>query len=180
MSKERIKIISLVGLLVFGLLITGRLIYNAKWLNANLVHQSEQIPGVISVQVVGSSGQQEFDVRVGQVTDLEETSAMLSKLAGKLPIRYLDSRSPQLENVYSQMQFALQEGIVRGDFVQMQQLVEQLGAKAGVQVNLSMDSDEIYLTLTQGSHQLIGVLDRHGEGKFLPSEVQPADKGGNS
>ncbi|CAA7602498.1 Hypothetical protein DEACI_3173 [Acididesulfobacillus acetoxydans] len=180
MTKERIKIISLVGLLVFGLLLSGRLLYNEKWVDANLIRQSQQIPGVVSVGVVNSSGQQEFDVTTKNVSDLSQTSAMLSKLAGKLPIRYLDNRTPAQEALYNQMQFALQEGIVRGDFVRMAQEVAALGKDAGMQVNLTMDSNEIYLTLTQGTHQLVAVLDRHGEGKFLPSEARAVSKGGST
>ncbi len=58
MTKERIKVISLVGLLVFGLLLSGRLIYNKKWVDANLIRQSQAIPGVVSVQVVDVGGRQ--------------------------------------------------------------------------------------------------------------------------
>ncbi|MHB1652767.1 MAG: hypothetical protein ACYCVD_09865 [Desulfitobacteriaceae bacterium] len=177
MTKERIKLISLVGLLIFGLLLSGRLIYNKKWVDANL-RQSEQIPGIVSVMVVGSSSQQEFDVTTKNVQDLAKTSQLLANLAGKLPIRFLDERNATLEKVFNQMQFALQEGIARGNFTEMQQKIEDLGTKAGIQVKLSIDSDTVYVILNQGSHQLVSVLERHGEGRFLSSEGNPAAKGG--
>lgn len=169
-TKERIKVISLVGLLVFSLLLSGRLIYNSKWVNANLVRQSQQIPGVLSVQTVGSTGQQELDVMTKNVQDLQKTSRELEKIAGKLPIRLLDNRNTSLDNVYKQMQFSLQEGIVKGNFTEMEQKVNEIGTKAGVKVNLTMDDNAIYLILSQDSNQLLSVLERHGDGKFLLSE----------
>ncbi len=178
MTKERIKVISLVGLLVFGLLLSGRLIYNKKWVDANLIRQSQAIPGVVSVRVVDVGGRQEFDVVTSGVQDLATTSQALTKVAGKLPIRFLDQRNSTLEQVLQQMQFALQEGIARGNYTEMQVRVQEIGQKAGADVGLSMDSDGIYLTLTQGKYQLVSVLDRHGAGTFLPSEANPTEKGG--
>lgn len=178
MSKERIKIISLVGLLVFGLLLSGRLIYNNKWVDANLIRQSQAIPGVISVQVVNVAGVQEFNVVTSGVQDLASMSRALKKVAGKLPIRLLDQRSSTLEQVFNQMQFALQEGIARGNFTEMKARVLDIGQKAGVDVRLSMDSEAIYLSLTQGGKQLVSVLNRHGDATFLPSSANSAAKGG--
>lgn len=178
MTKERIKVISLVGLLVFGLLLSARLIYNEKWVDANLVRQSQAIPGVVSVRVVDVGGQKEFQVVTSKVEDLAATSQALTKVAGKLPIRLLDRRNSALKKVFDDMQFALQEGIARGNYTEMRARVLDIGQKAGVDVHVEMDSDEIYLTLTQGDNQLLSVLDRHNQGTFLPSEANTAGKGG--
>ena len=70
------------------------------------------------------------------------------------------------------MQFALQEGMARGNFTEMAQNVRTQAEKAGVQLELEMDNDAIYVVLNQGDAQLIEVIERHGQVKFLPSEKQ--------
>jgi len=170
MTKQRITLISLAGLLVFSLLFGGQMLYKRNWVNANILEQSRQIPGVVSAKVVEVNGQQELDVVIGRITDLRQASAALSQLAGARPIRFLDSRNAKLEQLFNQMQFALQEGISRGNFTEMADRVSEQAEKAGVKLHLAMDSEAIYLVLNEGDAQLVAVLERHGQSRFLPSE----------
>ena len=170
MTKQRITLISLVGLLVFGLLMVGQILYKKNWLDASMLEQSKQIPGVLSAKIAEVNGQQELDVITKQMSDLPKSSEMLKKLAGKIPIRIFDQRDFELEQILGKMQFSLQEGIVKGNFTEMEQNVTSLAKKSGVQIDLNMDSDEIYLVLNKGEAQLVTVLDRHSQGLFLTSE----------
>lgn len=172
MTKQRILLISLVGLLVFGLLLGSKVVYQKKWIDVSILSQSQQIPGVASAKTVQKNGQSEIDVVTNQMTNLRQVSLSLEKLAGELPIRYLDRTNETLDNLFGQMQFALQEGIARGNFTEMAQNVRMQAEKAGVQLELEMDNDAIYVILNQGDAQLIEVLERHGQVKFLPSEKQ--------
>ncbi|MFZ3102997.1 MAG: hypothetical protein WA131_02475 [Desulfitobacteriaceae bacterium] len=170
MTKQRITLISLVGLLVFGLLIVGQILYQKNWVDTSILKQSQQIHGVLSVKVVEVNGQKELDVVTSRVSDLPKTSEKLEKLAGAIPIRYFDERSFELEQILNQMQFALQESIIKGNFTEMEQNVKLIADKSGVQLDLNMDSDQIYLVLTKGETQLVTVIERHSQAKFLRSE----------
>ena len=52
----------------------------------------------------------------------------------------------------------------------MAQTVRKQAEQAGVKLELTMDSEAIYLTLNQNDAQLVAVLERHGQGRLLPSE----------
>lgn len=172
MTKQRITLISLVGLLIFGLLLGGKVIYQKQWVDATRLHQSQQIPGVVSVKTISNNSQQALVVVTKHMTNLRQSSLSLEKIAGQLPIQYQDQRNDQLETLFDQMQFALQEGIVRGNFTEMEQTVKAQAEKAGVQMEMEMDSDAIYVTLNQGESQLLEVIERHGQGQFLASEKE--------
>jgi len=170
MTKQRITLVSLAALVVFGLLLGGQLIYTRTWVDSNLLRHSREIAGVTAAKVTEVNGQKELDVTVDQVADLRAASQELMKLAGKMPIRLLDRRSAELTKLLGQMEFSLQEGLVRGNFVEMEKTVAELAAQQGVEANLAMDSEAVYLTLSKGSAQLVEVLERHGQGSFLASE----------
>lgn len=170
MTKQRVAVISLVGILVFSLLLGGQLIYKNKWVNGTLMQESQEIPGVISAQVVTRDGQSELQVKTGEVEDLQKVSLQLQKIAGKHPILFIDQRTKDLEQVFQQMQFPLQESIVRGNFTEMEQRIKELAQQSGVELSLTMDSEAIYLTLSKDQNQLVAVIERHGQGKFLPSQ----------
>lgn len=68
------------------------------------------------------------------------------------------------------MQFAVQEGIASGNFTVMAQNLRTQAENEGVNLELEMDSDAIYLILNQDPAQLIEVIERNGQGDFLASE----------
>ena len=172
MTKQRILLISLVGLLIFGLLLGGKVIYQKKWTDVTILSQSQQIPGVVSAKTVQKDGQQEMVVVTKHMTNLRQASLALEKLAGKSPIQYLDRNNDSINKLFGQMQFAIQEGISRGNFTEMAQNVRAQAEKAGVQLELEIDNDAIYVIMNQGDAQLIEVIERHGQVNFLPSEKQ--------
>lgn len=170
MTKQRIALISLVGLLVFGLLLSGQFVYKNKWVNGTLTQKSQQIQGVLSAEIISHDGQSEILVQTRQVDNLQNVSLQLQRISGMRPIRFVDQRTPELERIFQQMQFPIQEGIERGNFTQMDQTLRELADNTGVSMSLAMDSAAIYLTLSKQEGQLVAVLERHGQGAFLPSE----------
>ena len=172
MTRQRILLISFIGILIFGLLLGGTFVYQKKWVDVSILHQSQQISGVISAKTVQSNGQKELLVGTNHLSNLRETSQELEKLAGNLPIRYLDRTNDSLNILFGQMQFAIQEGISRGNFIEMEQSLKNQADKAGIQLELEMDSDAIYVVMNQGNAQLIEVIERHGQARFLPSEKE--------
>ena len=172
MTNRRILMISLVGFLIFGLLLGGKVLYQKKWVDVSILNQSQQIPGVVSAKVMNSNSRKEMVVVTDQLTNLRQVSQKLKKLSENVPIRFVDQRNASLEKVFGQIQFALQEGIARGNFTEMAQNVRAQAEKEGVQLELEMDNDAIYLILNQEQAQLIEVIERNGQGKFLPTEKE--------
>ncbi|WP_434512685.1 hypothetical protein [Desulfitobacterium sp. AusDCA] len=169
MMKQRIARVSLIGMLIFGLLLGGQILYKNNWTNGQLVKDSRQISGVLSAQVVTENGQQILEVKVDHVQNLKKVGEQLENIAGQRPIRFNDQRTPELEKVLAQMEFPLQESVARGNFTEMQQKLQELADQAGVTLELSMDNEGIYLNLTKGQAQLVEVIERHAQGKFLES-----------
>jgi len=172
MVKQRILLISLVGFLIFGLLIGGKVVYQKKWQDVSIMSQSQQIPGVVSAKIVNNEGQKELDVVTNKLTNFRSAGLALQKLADNLPIRFFDQNNEALKKVFGQMQFALQKGIATGDFTEMEQTVRVQAEKAGVQLELEIDNDAIYVILNQGDAQLVEVIERHGQVNYLPTEKQ--------
>ena len=170
MDKQRILLISLVSLLIFGLLLGGMFVYQIKWQDASILRQSQQIPGVVSAKIVKSNGQKEINVVTNKLTNLRQACQALQKLDDESPIRFLDQNNEALKKVFAQLQFAFQEGIATGDFTDMEQTVRVQAEKAGIELELEIDSDAIYVILNQGDAQLIEVIERQGQVKYLPSE----------
>lgn len=169
MANRRILLISFVGFVIFGVLLGGKLIYQKQWVDVSILSQSQEIPGVVSAKVVNVKDVKEMDVVTDKLTNLRQSSQTLAGLADNLPIRFLDHRNESLEKLFGQMQFALQEGIALGNFTTMEQSLRAQAEKAGVQLELEMDNEAIYLILNQGQAQLIEVIERKGQGKFLAS-----------
>jgi hypothetical protein len=172
MVKQRILLISLVGFLIFGLLLGGKVVYQKKWQDVSVLRQSQQISGVVSAKVVNNNGLKEMDVVTNKLTNFRQASLALQKLADNLPIRFLDQNNDALKKVFGQIQFALQEGIALGNFKEMEQNVRIQAEKAGIQLELEIDNDAIYVILNQGDAQLLEVIERHGQVKYLPTEKQ--------
>lgn len=172
MMKQRIARVSLIGILIFGLLLGGQILYRNNWTNGQLTKDSREISGVQSAQVLTENGRQILEVKVDHVQNLEKVGKQLESIAGQRPIRFNDQRTSELEKVLAQMEFPLQESVARGNFTEMQQKLQLLADQAGVTLELSMDDEGIYLNLTKGEAQLVEVIERHAQGKFLESERQ--------
>lgn len=167
MTKQRITVVSIVGLLVFGLLLGGQMIYKRNWVDADLIQNIEQIPGIESAQITKVNGINELEVKTKQVKHLKKMASELEKNAAGMPIRIIDDRSAELETVYEQMQFAIQEGITRGNFSEMADRLQEQAQQAGSDLDLTIDSNNIYLSLTAHDRQLISIIERRGQGTFI-------------
>ncbi len=172
MINRRILLISLVGFLIFGVLLGGKIIYQKQWVDVSILSKSQEIPGVVSSKVVSKNSLKEMVVVTDQLTNLRQASQALKKLADNVPIRFIDQRNDSLDKLFGQIQFALQEGIVLGNFTEMAQSVRAQAEKEGVQIELEMDNEAIYVILNQEQAQLIEVIERNGQGKFLPTEKE--------
>jgi len=172
MEKQRILLISLVGFLIFALLLGGKFVYQKKWQDVSILRESQKIIGVESAKIVNNKGLKELDVVTNKMTNLRLAGLALQELDDKLPIRYLDQNNDTLNELFGQMQFAIQEGMARGNFTEMAQNIRSQADKAGVQLELEIDNNALYVILNQEDAQLVEVIERHGQVKYLPTEKQ--------
>lgn len=170
MTKQRIALISVVALAVFALLLGGQTLYKRNYSDAAVLKQVLQIPGVTGAEVIKHNGSDLLVVETTRVSNLRQMVQELDQVEGTLPILIRDERNSELEEVYDEMQFAIQEGIVRGNFTEMAESVEEQAAQAGVEAQLAMDGQRIYLTLNQEEAQLVAVIERYAQGAYLPTE----------
>ena len=169
MTKQRIALISLIAIIVFGSLLGGELVYKRVWINDALSQETMQVHGISSAKMKSIDGKTELLIQTNQIDDLQKVSQQLQQIAGVNPIRLVDRRTPELVNLFQSMQFPIQEGIENGNFSQMKLALQELADEAGVDINLTMDNAAIYLTLTREEGQLVAVIERHDQGAFLPS-----------
>ena len=167
MARQRLTRISIIGILVFALLIGARLLYEEQWIGNLITKETKSIPGINSVEILKEQGNQEMLVTTENVTDLQSLSHELLKISDTTPIRILDQRNETLEKVYQKMQFTIYEGIELGNFREMEEILNKQAEGAGVELNLSMDDKAVYLNLTQGENQLLSVIERQGQNLFL-------------
>lgn len=167
MTKQEITRIALVALTVFCLLLAGNALYKKYWVEKNLTLQVGNIAGVVAAQIVESDGKNELDVQTRNVTDLPQICEKLDNISRGVPIRFIDSRSAELTDLYREMQFALQEGIATGNFTQMAGEIKDQAKKAGAEVQVDVDGKRIYLVLSKGGAQLVSVLERQDPGLYL-------------
>lgn len=169
MTKQRIALISLIAIIVFGSLLGGELVYKKLWINDALSQETMKVHGISSAKMKSIDGKAELLVQTNLIDDLQKVSQQLLQIAGVNPIRLVDHRTPELVNLFQSMQFPIQEGIVNGNFSDMEASLKELAANAGVDLKLTMDNTAIYLTLTREEGQLVAVVERHDQGAFLPS-----------
>jgi hypothetical protein len=169
MTKQRIALISLIAIIVFGSLLGGELVYKKVWINDALSQESMQVHGISSAKMKSIDGKTELMVQTNLIDDLQKVSLQLQQIAGVNPIRLVDHRTPELVDLFQSMQFPIQEGIANGNFSHMEASLKELAAKAGVDLKLNMDNSAIYLTLTKEEGQLVAVVERQDRGAFLPS-----------
>ena len=74
MTKQRLTLISLVGIVIFALLLSGKLLYENKILNGSLITESQQIEGVVSAEIHNYQETSEMLVNTSQVADLQKLS----------------------------------------------------------------------------------------------------------
>lgn len=83
MTNRRILLISLVGFLIFGLLLGGKFVYQKQWVDVTILSQSQEIPGVVSAKVESHNGLKEMVVKTNQITNLRQACQILKKVSGK-------------------------------------------------------------------------------------------------
>lgn len=132
-------------------------------------------PAIVSYSVTDTATGKVLTLHLGDLPDLApvytgaDQAATQVLGAGNYTIALQDRRTAELSEDYHQIHFALQEGIARGTFSQMDTQVQAEAKGLGLsRVRVTVDKDHVFVQLHKGSDYLYDVLPRH----------TAADKGG--
>jgi hypothetical protein len=125
----------------------------------------QTIQGVQSVQVVNGNPNV-ITVQLGKVKDLQTTYHSLTQtitetLGSNQPITILDHRNSILTQDDESLQPIILEGLAKGNYVEMILQVKQAAVKLGINVRVTMDSQNVFVQLEQGSYYLYDVQSYH-------------------
>ncbi|MBP2644885.1 MAG: hypothetical protein H6Q75_325 [Firmicutes bacterium] len=105
-------------------------------------------------------------VSLGEVSDLQKTyNEILSvsqNVLGRKPFSVIlkDRRTPELEKVYYDTHYYVQEAVVTGKFSAMAEAVKTRAAASQVEAKVYVDSKYMYVSLTHGQAALYSVVPR--------------------
>ncbi|WP_258360454.1 hypothetical protein [Moorella sulfitireducens (nom. illeg.)] len=166
----RLHFILLAALLTLGLLSGGQWVYRHYSQEKPLAATLKANPAVQEVTVTRAAEDLEVKVTLGPGADLPQAYRQVQEAVGKLYGReqvelvIQDHRSPYLEGLWRQCQFAVYEAAARGNFTQMAATVEELARRSGIdRYAVDVDTDFIYLQFSQGQDYLYQVIPRSND-----------------
>lgn len=161
--------------LTLTVLFGGQLLWN-KYAVANPINKMLQnINGVESVTIgrLNEQGKNNEKVKVlyiklknvsnlqvvyGEIIDgLKHVDA-----GNKFDIVIQDTRTPELEQFYYNIHYYVQEAIFTGNFATMADRINAKASGAGVDAQIYVDTQNIYLKMTKGNAEMYVVVSRNG------------------
>lgn len=165
----RVPVIVIAALLTLVLLFGFNVFYREVRIEKPLLDGVKQVKEVKDLKLFNRDGKQVLRVRLGEVADLQRTYIAVREKAGQVfgsrpyLIEIVDNPSPELEKIYYNLQFPLQEALVRGNFTEMKKAVEAETAPSGVEARVYIDQENLYLQLKKGDHYLYRIFPRSPE-----------------
>ncbi|MDK2815449.1 MAG: hypothetical protein PWR22_77 [Moorella sp. (in: firmicutes)] len=163
----RLHFIFLAALLTVGLLTGGQWAYRHYSREKPLANTLKAIPAVQEATVTRMAERLEIRVILGPGADLpqayRQVQEAVHRLYGEEQVKLViqDRRSPALESLWRESQFAVYEAAVRGNFTQMAATVDRLARQAGIDhYAVNVDDNYIYLQFSQGQDYLYQVVPR--------------------
>jgi NACalpha-BTF3-like transcription factor len=139
-----------------------------------LTQAIQEIDGVEQVTLNTQNkkqGIQEVNVTLANVSNFQTTYQLINNTietnlgAKKFKLILHDHRTPQLEQLYYSIQYCIYEGIFTGKFSTMSEIIQEKAAAADIQAQVYMDTNYVYLQLTNTTGNLYQVFPRQPDSK---------------
>ncbi len=151
-----------------GVLVCGQFLWNKYAIAKPLDNGLQQVQGVeaASWEEGKTSENAALDITLDQVDDLQKTYGEITettkKTLGRKAFRIVlhDHRTPELERLYYNVQYNIQEAIFTGNFSTMAGAVRQQAEAAGAEAKIYVDTGNVYIQLTKGAGTLYSVVPR--------------------
>lgn len=161
MSRIRLVPMICIVLLCLGILFAGWQAYKRFNMVEPVKTQLSTITGVKNV-VVSVGSPSDIQVTLGSVDDLQTTyHSIESKLSGSLggtgSLKIVDNRDKALSKAWEDLSPIVYEDGKKGNYTAMIAAVEKSAAAKNIQANVTMDTHNIYIQLSQRGHNLYDV-----------------------
>jgi hypothetical protein len=160
---SRIRLVPVIFILVISLaiLFAGWQAYRRFNLVNPLKSELQQVTGVKSVQIE-TGNPSVIDIQLNPVKDLQTTYIEISHvvagtLGGQVDVNLLDNKDDELTSAMEDDQLILNDGLAKGNYIEMVASAEQKAAKQNIDARITMDEHNIYVQLTKGNHYLYKV-----------------------
>lgn len=170
MNRERNTwLTGAVALLVtLGVLFGGQALWHTFAVAKPLDKAFQGIDGVQSVAwgKEKDEGPVMLQVTIDKAASLQQTYRLIGEHAqgvlGKAPFQIVihDNRTPELEQVYHELHYHIQEAVFTGRFSDMAEKTQEIAKKAGTDARIDVDARNVYLQLTKGDNGLYVVVPR--------------------
>lgn len=141
-----------------------------------LTQAIQEIDGVETVTLEPldkNQSSQEIQITLNPVANLQATyqtiSNKVTSIVGdkKVKIVLHDHRTPELEQLYYSIHYFIYEGIYTGKFSSMSDMIEKKAAASKIKALVYMDTNYIYLQLTNTAGNLVQVIPRHPDSQEM-------------
>ncbi|HKM39176.1 MAG TPA: hypothetical protein VJ036_02800 [bacterium] len=172
----RVDVIIAIALLTVPILLGAQSIHRQIWMERPLSKDLQAIAGVKTATVNRKPDRYDIILNLLIVDSLpivyRQAVCIAEKHLKSLPfsIQLIDNRTPNLEDLYWQMQIYIEEAVMLGNFGAAATNLHRLAFNAGAETQFYVDKDHIYLELRQNETYLYAVRERiipHKEVKAL-------------
>ncbi|MGB9779625.1 hypothetical protein [Caldanaerobacter sp.] len=149
---------------VFGGLFIGFQTYQHKLIPEKIAKDLKSIKFVKDVTITAGDKAYDVKIRLDRVENLMQTYKEIQEAVQKYPVKInffiLDNPNEKLNNVYYDLQFAVYEALQKGDYLKLQNFVNDLSIRTGIVSRVYIDQYGIYIDLRDGIHYLYKVIPR--------------------
>ncbi|MBP2653067.1 MAG: hypothetical protein H6Q73_636 [Firmicutes bacterium] len=155
--------------ITIAVLVAGQLVWNNYGIAKPLNKSMQDIPGVEGAtwnEAGKNSDGITITVTLGQVADLQKTYNQImstsKKILGRRSFSVIldDHRTPELESLYYDIHYYVQEAITTGNFAAMADSIKAHARTAQVEARVYVDAKYVYVELTKGQTALYSVIPR--------------------
>lgn len=182
----RLQLTILVFIIVLVVGLSFQYLQQRTYVLKPLLQEVECIPGVEEVSLVKKSlGNNnriivnlKLDPNVPFALSFGQVMEALQGAKGFYEVQLEDSPNLELWSLYQQIQIAIEEANVTGEFVMLEQRVARLAAEHNTLWELFVDRDRIFLRLTQAENMLQRVIHRGSDDGKISVQVKGENKNG--
>lgn len=155
------------------MLLAGQILWQNYAVNMPLEKSLQSIDGVKNIVWNKNSKMVEpvqIEVALGNVENIQKTYKEISRRTGEVlgrkpySIIIKDNRTPELENLYNDINNYVQKAISDGDFPLLAQKTEAIAKQVGVNAEVFVDEQYVYVQLSKENSSLYMLVLRHSNG----------------
>lgn len=174
MAGIKVHLVIIFLLLTLVILVVGNMVYQKYYMNEPLFKLYQKTKVVQNYHVDGQGRVKKVLVEMKKTNNLQKSyNELLNGTvqvlgSSEITLELKDKRNDKLEKIYYDSQLIIYEALLKGNFIEMAQGIKKQANSAGVEAEISIDKNNIYLQLIQGENYLYEIIPRNtSEDKFF-------------